>query len=78
MKNIYLNKNKYKHIVHGLHRERGSPPPPYTLNLYKIFINRLELQKSFVTHSNSCCVTSVWAICPPTYPIFECTFPVHI
>ena len=57
-------------IVHGRHRERGSRPPPYTLNLYKIFINHLELQKSFVTHSNSCCVTPVGGNLPPNSPNF--------
>ena len=59
----------FPYLVHGLLGLR-LPPPPYTLNLYKIFINRLKLQKSFVTHSNSCCVTPVGGNLPPDSPNF--------
>ena len=51
-------------IVNGLHRERRSPPS-YTLNLYKIFINTLNLRTS-----NSCCVTPVGCNLSPDRPNF--------
>ena len=62
--------NKLYNIFSPWAARAKAPPPPYTLNLYKIFLNRLELQKSFVTHSNSCCVTPVRGNLPPNSPKF--------
>ena len=43
-------------------------------NPYKIFINTLELQKSFVTHSNSSFVPPEGNNLPPTHLIFYYMF----
>ena len=58
----------YKYVVYGLLGFRL--PPSYTLNLYKILIDSLELQKSFVMHSNSSCVTPQGVNLPSDSPNF--------